>query len=183
MARRASAWIANYNDHDIFATPDARSTPFTTEFAVFYHVNGQTFWDNNGGQNYTLQSFRTLVGSDVAHRRSEVRAAGAWYERVVSGRLYVNNLSYRKNVGVRLSPAPGVWIDVPARYAGATTEGTYANSGIAEIWEYTSSLLNPQGGVIRLAAYYHNIDSGATAWDNNFGMDYAVSSTPRSVIE
>jgi hypothetical protein len=32
----------------------------------------------------------------VTHRRSEVRAGVAWYERVVSGRLYVNNLSYRK---------------------------------------------------------------------------------------
>ncbi len=25
------------------------------EYAIFYNVNGQTFWDNNSGQNYTIE--------------------------------------------------------------------------------------------------------------------------------
>ena len=58
-------WIGNYNDHDIFATPDARSTPFTAEFAVFILSTGR-------------RSGTTTAGRTTRCKLCEHRSAGTW---------------------------------------------------------------------------------------------------------
>jgi len=172
-------WKATYGDHDVFAS----QIPSTAEFAVRYRVNDDEYWDNNGGGNYRLDSpGNSLVGGGVVLRRAELKALAGASELVVTGQIYVNDLTYQKQVGIKLSLAPGSWTDIPAHYVGLTSEETYFNIGNAQVWEFSSPPVSPAQN-IRLAAYYHLPTQGRTLWDNNFGNDYELPNTPGRVVE
>lgn len=49
---RALIWQKNFGAYDAFSRSD--NTFVTTQFVIRYSVDGQTFWDNNFGQDYTL---------------------------------------------------------------------------------------------------------------------------------
>ena len=61
---RPLAWQKNFLNYDLFALTD--NSFITTEFVIRYTVNGETFWDNNGGSNYHVDSGRpNTVGGNV----------------------------------------------------------------------------------------------------------------------
>src|SRR5687768_2852656 len=47
------AFSAHFGDYDIFS---GEVNEQVTEFVIRYFVNGETFYDNNSGQNYSLLS-------------------------------------------------------------------------------------------------------------------------------
>ena len=54
MGRLDSYYIGGWSNY-ITGTVRAGGVSTTVEYAVFVEANGQTYWDNNQGQNYTLQ--------------------------------------------------------------------------------------------------------------------------------
>ena len=166
-------WTANYGSYDVFS---AARAPYTNEFAVSYYVGGRTYWDNNDSRNYSVPNFRSAVGGRVMLRRARLTGFAA-FQTNVSGTLFVENLSFRKKVGIRLSPDGGAsWVDVDARYVGVASEGSNVALGPVEQWDYTSPVFNT--GAYVLAAYYSNLETGEWYWDNNFGQDYRLSGQP-----
>lgn len=182
--QRQLSWVEWHGDHDIFSTGTPNtSPPSAAEFALSYTVNGNTFWDSQFGQNYRTGAGTTITGGHVALFGATTRFAGlAPNERDVTGDIYVDNLSPQKVVGIRMSTDGGnVWQDVPAQYTGTSTEGAYNNLGIVEKWHFVTPVfvgLQP----VRFAAYYRDVTSGKTYWDNNFGNDYVLSPQPNSRI-
>jgi hypothetical protein len=147
--------------------------PYTNEFVVSYTVGGRTYWDNNAFRNYAVPNFRSAVGGRVMLRRARLTGFAS-FQTTVSGTIYVENLSFRKRVGIRLLPFGGSsWVDVDARYAGIASEGSNVALGPVERWDYTSPIFNTGG--YALAAYYNNLDTAEWYWDNNFGQDYRTS--------
>ena len=175
------SWIEWRGDHDIFSTVPPHA-PLTTEFALSYTVNGQTYWDSQFGRNYRLDALKTVVGGHIALVRATTRLIGQFSDRDVTGEIHVNNLSPSKVVGVRLSTDGGTtWQDVAASYAGPATEAAYVNLGVVELWRFQTPVfagLHP----IRLAAYFRDLQSGNAFWDNNFGHNYVLSPQPGSDI-
>lgn len=181
-------WLANFGDYDVFG----HSGLYTEEFVVRYTVNGQTFWDNNCGPNYRLTNFTNVVGGNVMLNRATARTgteAGGGFTVTTSwveGEIYVNNLSFAKEVGIRLSADGGVsWQDTDGAFAGNVSEGTFATSAGAELWTFrTPELnLNPVADAFRFALYYRKLQTGETFWDNNFYQNYTLRKADGSTIE
>lgn len=105
----------------------------------------------------------------------EDRGTGLIDYAVSDGEIFVSNLSYNKNVGVRILDN-GIWRDIPFNYSySLMTSG----GDKIEAWRLTNAAwLNtktPIGQslfVFRFAVYYNNLDWGTWFWDNNYYSDY-----------
>ncbi len=141
------------------------------EFAVEYKVNGQTYWDNNNGQNYKISSRGINPQySLVALGRSLV--AQEAYVTPINGRQYydkvqiaVANLGYNKTVQVLYTKDN--WSTssyLTAVYNGSSPDGTQDY--------FLADLPYNDGDQIKYAISY--TVNGITTWDNNFGNDYQI---------
>lgn len=184
------SWKANFGDYDLFSVNEPK---LVEEFVVRYSVNGQTFWDNNGGQNYHFGGRAAVIGGNLALNKATARrgteAGGGFVFDTswIEGEIYVNNLSSSKQVGIRLSVDGGAtWEDISASFAGpAAGSGAVFDPSTAELWRFRSPELNfnPAESQFRFAAFYRNLPSGDVFWDNNFGQDYKVSKADDATIE
>jgi hypothetical protein len=161
------------------------------QFVVRYTVGGQIFYDNNSGFNYRFDSNLATVGGNVVLNNAKARKgaqAGGGFTFTTSwleGEILVNNLSFAKQVGVRLSADGGLsWEDTNGSFAGCkTNEGIFVGSG-SEVWRFKTgeSNFNNASAEFRFAIFYQNLATGETFWDNNFGQDYKVSKEDGSVV-
>jgi hypothetical protein len=133
-------------------------------FAVKYVVNGQTFWDNNNGADYTLgrNEGSLLVGRNVALYSATDQGASS---TSVAGDIDLKNLAPTKTVFVRYTTDHWAhFTDVNASYAvGPNASGT-------ETWKFTLNGVTPAN--LELAIAY--TVNGQTYWDNNFTANYAM---------
>jgi len=181
------SFLSHFADHDIF---NGTINEQVEQLVIRYAVNGQTFYDNNFGQNYRLDLKLAAIGENVILNRATARRgtqAGGGFVFTTSwleGEILVNNLSFVKHVGVRMSADGGsTWSDTAASFAGSNmADGTFI--GPAEVWRFkTPELnLNPASPMLVFAVFYGNGNTGETFWDNNFGQNYAVSNTENSVV-
>jgi hypothetical protein len=182
-------FAAHFGDHDLFS---GTVNEQVTEFVLRYSALGATYFDNNGGWNYSLSSRLTVVGGNVAlsHARARrgMQAGGgfvfdtSWLE----GEILLNNLAYSKEVGVRLSADGGnSWFDTQANYAGEHTSSGIFVGVHGEVWRFKSPELNFNGAspTFRFAVFYRHLPTGETFWDNNLGQDFYVSKAEGSIIE
>jgi hypothetical protein len=184
-------WLDNYGDYDVFGS----SAQFTSDqFAVWADVAGETDWDNNGGMNYHVPNFHSVVGGNVALHQAIARqgteAGGgftvqtSWFE----GQIYVNNLTFGKRVGVRFTADGGAtWQDSDATYIAPVTEGAYSTAGgpgTAEGWRFKTPEynLNTAAPDFFFAVYFERLDTGDWYWDNNFGQNYTLSKMDGATI-
>ena len=171
---------SHFDDHDVF---EGTVNEQVSQFVIGYFVDGHAFFDNNSGSNYRLDLQLAAVGGNVtldnALSRQGMEAGGgfvfttSWLE----GEILVNNLSFVKEVGVRMSVDGGItWDDTLGTFSGSSTslEGFI---GPAEVWKFrTPELnLNSSSPVFRFAVFYRNGATGEAFWDNNFDQDYRVS--------
>jgi hypothetical protein len=183
---RALGFSAHFADHDIFAgTIDHDSVE---QFVIRYSVDAQTFFDNNFGQNYRLG--QALVGENVvlgtaaAHQGTEAGGGFVFTTSWLEGEILVNNLSFVKFVGVRVSlDGGGTWDDTAAAFSG---QNTADNRFIApaevrkfKTPEFNLNLASPE---FRFAVFYQNGAAGEMFWDSNFGQDYHVSKAAGSTV-
>ncbi len=144
------------------------SMPLGTKFAVFYTVNGQTYWDNNGGSDFNLkQGDGVLLGKNVKVLAQNSFKSGS--QIVVN--IDLQNVAYNKTVEVWYSTDN--WSSskkVNASYQSYWYEG-YAN------------VKSPnQAGVERWMAtipassakfYIKYVANGSSYYDNNYGWNYS----------
>lgn len=140
----------------------------TVQFAIKYEVNGQTYWDNNNGNNYTVsagylagQSYDFGVGG-IAN----VSASKQSNNNTVYGSLQLKNLGYQKDVKVIYTTDNWATTnEVSAEYDRFTS----ANDSV-EIWDY--SFETTQSDIQYKLSYTVN---GTTYIDDNFGDYYTVT--------
>ncbi len=123
-SERTLSWQKNFTGYDLFSRTD--NTFSTTEFVIRYTVSGQTFWDNNGGANYHVDSARpntvggiVILNKAIARRGSQAGGGFVFTTSWVEGEIFVKNLSFQKHVGIRLSSNGGAsFHDTNASFSG-----------------------------------------------------------------
>lgn len=144
----------------------------SARFAIRYQVAGQTFWDNNGGRDYSVAT----KGGGAVHPRillgcANVRVMGfisryvesAYGVWVFEGQIAVKNLAFHKKVKVVYSLDN--WATV--KVAEAAYNGTI---GDAENWIFSVSDMQVPGQRYSFAVSYEV--NGQTWWDNWNGDNY-----------
>lgn len=175
------SWQANFGGYDLFSGSDGGFV--TTQFVVSYSVNGNTFWDNNGGSNYHVSEVRpntvggnVVLNKAVARRGTEAGGGFVFTTSWVEGEILVNNLSFNKHVGIRLSTNDwATFADTNAVFSG--TESVAEGISGVEIWKFKTPELNLDASIphFRFAVFFDDLDAGMRFWDNNFGQDYILS--------
>ncbi|MFP4979184.1 hypothetical protein ACE6ED_27535 [Paenibacillus sp. CN-4] len=139
----------------------------TIQFAIKYEVNGQTYWDNNNGQNYSVSRFNQ--SSTILGKPNVFRAYDDFYENTFSGSVYVKNLDSSKEVKIKYTTDN--WNTTREGYASYSIP---ANSdGSVEIWDFSFNNIDPSVTQIQYAISY--TANGQTYWDNNYGNNYTVN--------
>ena len=138
-------------------------------FAIKYKVNGIEVWDNNGGNNYTVNGQGRGNPVVDAALGSAVLVQDNFYSytnstnTTVSGDLVLKNLAYSKTV--QLVYTSNNWA------TSTTVNGTYYyafNNGL-EKWNYTFILPKTTTSIKYYLKYTVN---GQTYYDNNFNTNY-----------
>jgi hypothetical protein len=186
---RSLVFQANFGDYDLF---EANFNDLvTTQFVIRYSIDGQTFWDNNNSADYRVNSGRpNVIGSNVVLNKSVARrgtqAGGGFVFQTswLEGEIFVNNLSFNKLVGVRVT-ANG-WTtsnDTNANFAGVISVATGLSE--VEVWKFKTPEFNLDETTpdFRFAVFYNNLTTGELFWDNNFGQDYKLSKVDLSLIQ
>ncbi len=176
-------WELNYGVGTPFASTFSQ-TGFSDEFALKYIVNGQTYWDNNGGRNYNISSpyitdgFFLQDGVQIAADMfgSTFTCSGRNGFLRISADL--RNIAYEKEVNLVYSTDD--WRTVKtAPFTYASTYG-YGGSNLTafpgqqqfERWNVNVTLPYRDTQVKFAISYKVN---GQTYWDNNYGEDYTLT--------
>lgn len=182
-------FLKTFGDHDVFQRND--NAILVAQCALRYSSNGQTFWDNNAGVNYSVDEVRpNTVGGNVvlnratARRGSEAGGGFTFTTSWVEGEIWVKNLSFNKRVGIRLSANGWATFDDTL----ATFSGTVAtNQGISqvEIWKFKTAELNLDTSTpdFAFAVFYVDEDNGAAFWDDNGGQNFRLSKNDGAGVE
>lgn len=129
------------------------------QFAIKYVGDGQVYWDNNNGNNYT---YNDILGTANVSAQRLKSAQNGYYLSVA-----VKNLAYNKVVRVRYT------FDNWATYQDADLTYSSPITGTdSELWSTTLSTSGSSGG-FQFCVYYQV--NGQTYWDNNFGSNYDSS--------
>jgi hypothetical protein len=188
-SEEAMTWTANFGDHDLFAHQIQEQIE---ECVIRYSANGQVFWDNNQGQNYGLAGVVMRTGGNVilnnatAKRGSEAGGGFVFMTSWLEGEIYVNNLSFAKDVGLLLSVDGGLtWQERKANFSGFATENNSIGGTGVEAWRFKTPELNldESSSEFRFAVFYRDLATGGAYWDNNFGQDYRISKTDGSTLQ
>jgi Carbohydrate/starch-binding module (family 21) len=159
------------------------------QFVIRYSVNGQTFWDNNDGQNYSFESNLATVGENVVLNKATTKQgseAGGGFVFTTSwleGEILVNNFGFSKQVGVAITVDGTNWMTVQGTFAQSTTaDGKFV--GPAEVWTFKTPEfnLNPASNEFFFAVFYRDLASSREFWDNNFGQNYQISKADGTVL-
>lgn len=159
-------WEAGYSSMN--------TTLLTDRFVVFCTVNGQTWWDNNGGADFFLRhGDGVLLGSGIGV------LANTFYFSSYSGNAVVNidvkNIAYNKSV--ELVYTTDNWLSagvVQAQYQYGYTYGysyvTCPNQAGFERWVATVPVSD--GNNFKYFLKY--TVNGQEYFDNNYGRDYKL---------
>ncbi len=167
------------NDEEIWVGEVAPDTEiYSDEFAVKYNVNGQTYWDNNNGTNYSM-----LVNMG-AYLASEIEVfVDSFYTRF-TGSYFAINVDARRNYGsagaVEVVYTTDDWVTTKRaslsyqRYfrVGYAHYIQSPNQFDIDKWE-TSVQVDPSVNSIEYAIVYKT--GGEEYWDNNFGKNYVIN--------
>lgn len=153
------------------------NTTFNVVFALKYVVNGQTYWDNNGGANYTIaeDSGSRLAGGINVYNSN-------WQSNIILPSGYpsfnvvatLRNLAFAKTVRIHYST--NNWATVqrlnasysPYFWSGAYSSATNPNAYGFEEWSASLNI----GNATQVDYAIEYVVNGQTFWDNNFGLNY-----------
>ena len=129
-----------------------------SEYAIKYVGDGQTYWDNNNGNNYTCDDI--LGEANVKMERLSYQTPSYFKVQAV-----VKNLAYAKVVKVRYTQDN--WATYQDAYLSYDSEITGTNT---ERWSTTLNLDENKMDSFHYCVCYQV--NGQTYWDNNFGENY-----------
>ncbi|QMV44549.1 carbohydrate-binding protein [Cohnella cholangitidis] len=146
--------------------PELQNLTFI-KFAIQYKVNGNIYWDNNGGADYNNVPYYMGTPSVILGKASVLNGYAELSNGTFSGTFYVKNLSPTKTVKVRYTT------DNWATYQeGNATYYSNANpSGTVENWKFNFSV--PGATEIKYALSL--TANGQTYWDNNYGNNFVLN--------
>ncbi len=149
-------------------------TPYTTrvkyqycgdnycKFAIKYEVNGNTYWDNNNGNNYYLSQSKhqvELSKCNIGESKFYSSSKNLWF--------YLKNLGYNKTVRVRVTnDGWATYQDYDCTYHSNFSNGT-------ELWyiDLEENGIDTTSNAASQYVIYYSVN-GETYWDNNFGENY-----------
>lgn len=137
----------------------------TITFAIKYEVNGETYWDNNNGSNYSVATGYGIptrydfgCGSAALHAVSRYPT-----NKDINGTIQLKNIAYEKDVRIRYTT------DNWATYNEVSAQYLFSVDDRIEEWKFE---LPPTEDTVEFAISY--TVNGTTYWDNNFGENYTV---------
>ncbi len=141
----------NDPEYDIYSF-NILTSPIT--FAIKYQVNGQTYWDNNNGNNYHMENPNLVLLGKSSVKTVKINN----YPTII----YVKNLAYQKTVKIRYTTNNwNSYQDVDADFYKAENESI-------DEWNIPQNI--PTGADVKFEVLY-NVN-GITYIDNNFGDYY-----------
>ncbi|MCT4688749.1 carbohydrate-binding protein [Vallitalea sp.] len=157
-----------------FKTPEQSYTPthqieYNCKFAIKYEIDGNTYWDNNNGENYFLQDTTMIYNAPYALSKSVVMLdKGISTPNSLWGYIFLKNLSYDKKVIVRYTTDNWqTYHDINAHY-----NCKYDND--IELWSFNTIKEKSPFPVNSSGEYVIGYTiNGVTYWDNNFGDNYS----------
>jgi hypothetical protein len=142
------------------------------QFDVVYQVSGNTFWDNNAGFNYRLDTSAAHtdgIGSAVVAPNVLAVASSVDPSGNLSVQVLVKNLAFAKQVAIVYSVDNwATFHNVFGNFQQLFPPPTMPHQIQPELWSVSASLSPGASG--QFAVFY--IVSGTTFWDNNFGGNY-----------
>ena len=144
------------------------------QFVIQYQVLGNTFWDNNAGFNYALDTVAAestdgvgsaVVNPNVLAVASAVDAGGSLRVEVL-----VRNLAFAKQVAIVYTTDN--WATFQNAFGGFQQSFPPFGSPHqvnAELWEISAPVGTGRHGQF---AVFYNVNA-STFWDNNFGKNYS----------
>ena len=139
---------------------NVHGTGLGEQYAIKYIGDGQTYWDNNNGNNYTNSD---LIGEAKVSAQRLRSGYNGYYLQVA-----VKNLAYNKTVKVRYTE------DNWATYQDVDLQYNSAISGTdSELWDVTLNLDDTSHDNFEFCVFYQV--NGQTYWDNNFGSNYDIT--------
>lgn len=177
----AGAWVSAAAQYFMPTTAGKElwyaSLPAPSEsFALYYTVNGATYWDNNGGRNYSTARFTqdALLGTSPIND-----AEGFWGSSPSTGPALFGSVRVRNmgsNRQVKAVYTDDNWLTTKVGHA--TYQSTLP-SGI-EVWNFVlPTSVTATTNKIQLSFNYTWTGTGGiggSAWDNSFGRNYGVHS-------
>ncbi len=161
-----------------FAIPTL--SEFGDKIAVKYVVNGQTYWDNNNNQDYTILNTNRGENSSFLYLSNEFNIFTTTpnntplYSNFDSSYLNiaadVRNLDFVKDVKVVYTT--NNW--ATSSTAPLSFNSIENNNATTDYELWIASLVIPKTNKVIYALSYKV--NGQTYWDNNFGNNYTVSS-------
>ncbi|WP_238918594.1 carbohydrate-binding protein [Clostridium sp. YIM B02555] len=141
-------------------------------FDIRYEVNGQIYWDNNNGQNYSIEGTEYNSGVQIFNNGPvELYTANSIFDingnQSILGTISLQNLAYDKNVNVLYSDDNGkTYKEVSAKY------GNSYNNNSVENWTFSIDGL-PRNSKIEFAIKY--TVNGQTYLCNNWGSNFVYN--------
>lgn len=170
---------ATISDSPYAGVPEYRwAKPY--KFAVRYKANGNTYWDNNNGQNYTMglkDGEKLGKGINVLKERLTAYYSDHAGKVAFYGTVLVRNLAYHKNV--KIVYTTDNWATTRTADCRFSGDGYYSygnhveypNVHGVENWSFNISLESNVTDIAYAIAY--DVD-GETYWDNNMGENYKL---------
>ena len=142
---------------------------YGTLYAIKFVGDGQVYWDNNNGNNFTSKDI--LGYANIKLRRIYIsNINNSLNKTTINITAIVKNIAYEKVVGVRYTDNNWTsYKNVELKYS-SPIEGT--NS---EIWTGTIEIDSSEKSSFHFCGYY--TVNGVTYWDNNFGANYNIDYT------
>jgi hypothetical protein len=148
----------------------------TTEidaFDVRYQVAGSTYWDNNGGFNYALDTAAAHtdgIGTAVVGPNLRAVAWGVDPSGTLNVDVLIKNLAFVKQVAIVFTV--NGWLtfsNALGSFQRMFPPSTLPHQIQSELWKISVPVT---AGPSRKFAVFYTV-GGFTYWDNNFGLDYS----------
>lgn len=175
-------WDINYGVGSPYASNFATAA-FDDQFVLKYIVNGQTYWDNNGGKNYNISSPYITDGmflQEGLHISADTYHS--YFNTSPTSNLQiladVRNLNYNKLI--TLVYTTDNWQTVKNQTFSFQQQYGYGGSNLnlfpsAKDFEKWAVNVNVPAGVTNVKYAISYKVNGQTYWDNNFGKNYSIN--------
>lgn len=152
------------------------TTAYGEKIAVKYEVNGQTYWDNNYGDNYFIANYNRHANSSFLFLNEEYaisQSSSSFYS--YANTSFVNVIADIRNIAfakeVKIVYSTDNWVTTNEYNLSFDASNYIVNDSTGfERWSVSFSI--PIANKISYALSYKV--NGQTYWDNNFGENYTM---------
>ncbi len=145
----------------------------STKFAIKYEVNGQTYWDNNNNQDYSVDyqiHDYTLGNSEICLTQASKDGVNADGTRILRAQACLKNLATAPT-NVKIRYTEDNWTTYKEVLASPSTYKI--NNDLLKYYDMTIGDISSTTTQVKFAV--SGVVNGVEYWDNNFGSDYVIN--------